>query len=186
LKIFIGPAIVLRVYLEREPWLSTGDSVQSSTTHISRHTSERIISPTAVAAMVMARWCWLSFIRVGRNEKLLKYIKYYHPWSKHIFFFAPKHTGRSFFNYDKRQLCGTSQSDISRAMPMPPPPPLLQSNYLLRNWFFFFSTLVMDKSARPYTTLSFVSIYIYSYKIIVKPPAGQRVGWIYIGTWFYY
>lgn len=51
-----------------------------------------------------------------------------------IFVLLPNTPRKSFFNYDKRQLCGTSQSDISRAMPPP------QSNYLLRNWFFFFST----------------------------------------------
>lgn len=49
------------------------------------------------------------------------------------------------------------------------PPPQLQSNYLLRNWFFFFSTLVMDKSARPYT-LTYVCACKNNKKI-----TGQRV-----------
>jgi len=70
-----------------------------------------------------------------------------------IFFLLPNTRRKSFFNYDKRQLCGTSQSDISRATPLP------QSNYLLRNWFFFFSTFVMDKSARPYNTITRIHIH---------------------------
>jgi len=113
--------------------------------------------------LAMARRCGLSFIRVGRNEKKTIKIRYYYhdvyPIIHNTIFLLPNTRRKSFFNYDKRQLCGTSQSDISRAT-LPP----LQSNYLLRNWFFFFSTFVMDKSARPYNTIPRIYVYIYMYK----------------------
>lgn len=67
------PAIVLYGYTsnERELWLSTGDSItREYNSNSSLDTHSRAFR---LRRLSMARRCGLSFIRVGRKEKLLEY-----------------------------------------------------------------------------------------------------------------